>query len=106
MTDELIEQIRQTYLKPEQDVIPVTQEAAGAVLSPVDPVIVRRAWVRGFRDMPFSRPLDAAKPGKRGQAPTCRYAALRCAKESIIHNPVSLPSANQDPATNFDSGGL
>ena len=23
-----------------------------------------------------------------------------------IHNPVSLPSANQDPATSIDSGGL
>ena len=31
---------------------------------------------------------------------------LRRALRQGIHNPVSLPSANQDPATNFDSGAL
>jgi hypothetical protein len=33
-----------------------------------------------------------------------RTADVRCAQR--IHNPVSLPSADQDPATNFDRGGL
>jgi hypothetical protein len=33
-----------------------------------------------------------------------RNADVRCAQR--IHNPVSLPSADRDPATNFDRGGL